>query len=356
MTHTICTFNVNNLYTRYKFGKTFPGDAAKKSGVADPSKGFLPQYSKGFFEIFNPEQRQLAAQALTNDHTQFPDVICLQEVESLLTLRQFNEEFLGNAYPYALLIDSRDFRQIDVAILSRLEILSTRSHVDDLDPQPESPSQPWLFSRDCVEVNLGLNKSGLRVLTLFINHLKSKFVTPDVAGNPAKIAAKTAEDNAKRRRQAEGIRRILRDRYPGGAFQQALFAVVGDMNDHLGSPQLQPLFKNIGLVDALARIPNEADRWTHWWRSKNEVSQLDHMLLSPALAKATEGTPPRLERRGIGFQRVLATGQPGPKETHFHRADDDPSPVSVGFQFERFPKVTTNQYASDHCPIFFEAP
>jgi len=34
MSHTICTFNVNNLYTRYKFGKTFPGDLAKKSGVA----------------------------------------------------------------------------------------------------------------------------------------------------------------------------------------------------------------------------------------------------------------------------------------------------------------------------------
>lgn len=121
MAHTICTFNVNNLYTRYKFGKTFPGDLAKKSGVADPGTGYLPQYRKGFFEIFNPVQREFAGRALTNNGQSYPDVMCLQEVESLLTLRQFNEEFLGNKYKYALLVDSRDFRQIDVLVLRKDE-------------------------------------------------------------------------------------------------------------------------------------------------------------------------------------------------------------------------------------------
>jgi len=102
-------------------------------------------------------------------------VLCLQEVESMAALRKFNSEFLGGYYGSALLVDSRDLRQIDVAVLTRLDILSARSHVDDPDPSPEDPRQPWLFSRDCLEVDLALNRSGSRRLTLFVNHLKSKY-------------------------------------------------------------------------------------------------------------------------------------------------------------------------------------
>jgi hypothetical protein len=49
---------------------------------------------------------------------------------------------LKGAYAHALLVDSRDFRQIDVAILSRLPILDVQSHVDDLDPLPDDPKPP----------------------------------------------------------------------------------------------------------------------------------------------------------------------------------------------------------------------
>lgn len=36
-----------------------------------------------------------------------PDVLCLQKVDSLIALREFNERFLDNAYRYAVVLDSR---------------------------------------------------------------------------------------------------------------------------------------------------------------------------------------------------------------------------------------------------------
>jgi hypothetical protein len=112
---TICTFNANNLFVRYQFNRTFPGDRTGKSLVEDPKTGYLPVYNPELFELFNETQRELAARVLTNNGKDFPDVICLQEIESLIALRKFNEVYLREKYPFALLIDARDFRQIDSA-------------------------------------------------------------------------------------------------------------------------------------------------------------------------------------------------------------------------------------------------
>ena len=146
----LCDFNVNNLFVRYKFGKTFPGDQSGESGVVDPNVGYLPLYQKGAFDIFNPEQRKLSALAITRGNTVLPDVLCVQEVESLIALREFNERFLANAYPYTVVLDSRDLRQIDVGILSKYPIASIATHVDDM------AADHYIFSRDCLEVRLQL--------------------------------------------------------------------------------------------------------------------------------------------------------------------------------------------------------
>jgi hypothetical protein len=37
---TLCTFNANNLFVRYRFGQTFPGDMSGKSAVTAPSLGY----------------------------------------------------------------------------------------------------------------------------------------------------------------------------------------------------------------------------------------------------------------------------------------------------------------------------
>jgi len=353
MAHTICTFNVNNLYVRYKFGQTFPGDMSGKSLVEDPQFGILPIYKPELFDLFNPTQRELAGRAATNDKQDFPDVICLQEVESLLALRRFNEEHLGEKYNYAILIDSRDFRQIDVGILSRLKIVNIRTHIDDIDPSPANPGppkppeKPRLFSRDCLEVEIALNGSGSKRLTLFINHLKSKL---------ASTPAERQRADELRKRQAQAVKKTIESRFPGEQFNQEFFAVIGDLNDEPLSAPLKPLVSDAGLIDALARFPKVEDRWTHWFKSENTVSQLDHILLSPALNAATTGKQPRIERRGIGFSRILADGGPGPRLTHFHRMDDDPNPINLDFRFPRFTNITPEDFASDHCPVFLEVP
>jgi endonuclease/exonuclease/phosphatase family metal-dependent hydrolase len=345
MAHTICTFNVNNLYVRYRFGRKFPGDRTAVSIIEDPEWGYLPMYDPDLMTLFNPEQRELAARAMTNDKTDFPDLVCLQEVESLLALRRFNEDHLQSQYRYALLIDSRDFRQIDVGILSNLEILDIRTHVDDLDPEPDDPTDPWLFSRDCLELEVVL--AGNRQLSLFVNHLKSKY---------AETPEERVKADALRLRQSERVKVILRERFPGNRYKSAWFAVLGDLNDETLSDPLKPLVEGAGLTNVLDRTPDELDRWTHWYRSENDVSQLDYILLSPALDGATAGVIPRVERRGISFSRILTDGGTGPKQTDLHRVDGDPNPIRIDFRFPRFPEVTPKSYASDHCPVFFEVP
>ena len=84
--------------------------------------------------------------------------------------------------------------------------------------------------------------------------------------------------------------------------------------------------------------------------------QLDYLLLSPALAAATEGSVAEIERRGLSFARILADGGIGPKLTHVQRFDRNPDPVDVDFRFERFAGVSPEAYASDHCPVFLEIP
>jgi endonuclease/exonuclease/phosphatase family metal-dependent hydrolase len=350
---TICTFNANNLFVRFQFGRTFPGDRSGKSLIEDPNTGFLPVYDPDLFEVFNEAQRELAARVLTNDGKDFPDVICFQEVESLIALRKFNEVFLREKYPFALLIDSRDFRQIDVGILSRLKILNVRTHLDDVDVHfpgklPKGPpKKPRLFSRDCLEVELALDKNGKTRLTLIINHLKSKF-------------SDTAEERQKadklRKRQAKAVLNIVRERFPGAKFDQDLFAVVGDFNDEPLSAPVLPLTRDSGLINVVDRLALPEDRWTYWYRGQNAVSQIDYLLLSPALQAATAGIKPRIERRGISFATILADGKPGPRQSHLHRSDADPNPTLIDFRFPRFKEVNREDYASDHCPVFLDIP
>jgi len=349
MAHTLCTFNVNNLFVRYRFGQKFPGDMGSKSLTPDPAFGYLPVYDPDLFQIFNEKQRKLAVRALTNDGQSFPDIICLQEVESLIALRKFNEDknLLNKRYRYALLIDSRDFRQIDVAILSKLPILSVRSNMEELDPVTPDGKKKFLFSRDCLEVVIALNKSGSRTLTLFINHLKSKF---------AMTPAERQEGDELRERQVRKVLEIVHRRFPDTKFDTELSPAVGDLNDEPLSKPVQPLVSGSGLVDPLKRIPKQEDRWTHWFRSANNVSQLDYLLLSPALAAATAGKIPRIERRGISFSHILSDLKPGPKRSRFERKDNDPNPIPIDFRFERFPEVNNEDYASDHCPVFLEIP
>ncbi|MDP3798850.1 MAG: endonuclease/exonuclease/phosphatase family protein [Polaromonas sp.] len=340
----LCNFNVNNLFVRYKFGKTFPGDQGGKSRVTNPNMGYLPLYQKGAFEVFNAEQRKLAALAITQGNTVLPDVVCIQEVESLIALREFNERFLAAAYPYAVVLDSRDLRQIDVGFLSKYPLDSVTTHVDD------TAAGKYIFSRDCLEVRLRVKK-GLFV-TLFINHFKSKLA---LGANEEARSRERAAANEKRQRQADTVVKLLKARFPGAAFTSDYFAVLGDLNDTPLAPQLSRLCLKSGLMDALAMLPPE-ERWTHYWKAKNSVSQLDHVLLSPALAGKLKLKGITIERRGIGFRAESKKVDGGylPKQVRVEAIEGDPDALPIDFQFERFKDVSSRNVASDHCAIFLK--
>jgi endonuclease/exonuclease/phosphatase family metal-dependent hydrolase len=352
MAITLCTFNVNNLFLRYKFGKTFPGDMSNKSETEDYRWGYLPLYKPGLFETFGPEQRELSAKALRLDDGKLPDILCVQEVESMHALRAFNEHYFGDFYPYALLVDCRDLRQIDVGVLSRYPLVKARSFVDL--PDDRDKDFPWLFSRDCFEVTVSLNKSSSRELTLFINHFKSKLV---IENDPTKRAKKIEAARKKRERQARQVVRILKERFPDAEYGRALFAVVGDLNDEPRSPAVKHLVDVGELENVLERLPAD-ERWTHYFKSKGQVSQFDYILASPALSRITMGISPEVQRRGIGFRaRSQKDGKLLlPARVTLVAEEEDPNPIRLDFQFKRFKDVSESLVASDHCPVTLRIP
>lgn len=179
-TITLCTFNVENLFGRYKAFRFLPGDKFKRKILSEEELqekgGFLPGQEfapKNSFEIFDKDVwRKLTAQALKGETEDYPDIACLQEVESIRVLRLFNEKYLRKnenpVYPYVLLIDSHDPRLIDIGVLSKHEIVDVKTHMDE----PYDDKSGYLFSRDCQEVTFEIET---KLLTLFVNHLKSKF-------------------------------------------------------------------------------------------------------------------------------------------------------------------------------------
>ncbi|MFZ3060420.1 MAG: endonuclease/exonuclease/phosphatase family protein [Candidatus Methanoperedens sp.] len=294
----IGTFNVENLFLRYKFlGKEVDQSKYIKEGW---------RIEKTALQIFDEGQRKNTARVILENN---PDVICLQEVENLATLKQFNSNYLNRKYPYAMLIDGNDPRQIDVGILSKLEIGEVRTHQFDKDEKGP------IFSRDCLEADILLDKKGNKSLTLFVNHLKSR-----LGGVP-----ETAE---KRERQATRIAEIIHERF-GSNVKNANFAVLGDFNDTPDAECLKPILGGSMVENVVARLPKN-EQWTHYWEAKHEINQFDYILLSKALSKKNPKTLPKIERRGLA---------------NYAKAYNGP----------RFPGVgKRGTEASDHCAVFME--
>lgn len=355
---TLATFNANNFFLRYRFANTYPGDQSEKSAVeaADITLGYIPEkkfgkYLSRDFVIWDPIRRDLAAQALAEPDDKLPDILCLQEVENLDAIRKFNEDHLGAHYPYAMLIDGWDPRNIDVAVLSTLPIIGLRSHVDD-----KSKSGTRILSRDCLEATFRL--SGNQELTVFVNHLKSKFV--DSRGKTAAAKKKAAlAGHQRRREQATFVEKLVRARFDG-QHDSALYAVVGDFNDTEESPWIKPLVKSDLLVDLIEKTREPDDRWTYYWKAKGRVQQIDYILASKALAAKVRKS--YIARSGLAYRELNADGELLPKQvtlTHFEKDDVTPEPSSrtpdrkVPFQFERYSPIfdDVGNNVSDHCPV-----
>lgn len=320
----LATFNLNNLFDRFNFEAdlgTLPAAdrdvhttyqwvfVGQGTGPEDPppqldvpiSSTPVVRIQKGVRgELMQGKppaaQEALAARIAAVD----ADVLALQEVENLDALRRFNRDHLAEPYAYEALVEGNDPRFIDVAVLSRLPIVNLTSHRFEV--HPDDPMMP-VFGRDLLEVQVFNQSRGRKLLTLFVTHLKSKFVPFD---DPDPAATELANDQL-RTRQAETIARVV----SGRTRPDTRYLVVGDLNDAPEADTLAPMVSGLGLVDALAdviesRPPPPATpenspttvRWTHRHSVANAPDTFelfDQIWLGPALAGRV--THAEIERR-----------------------------------------------------------
>jgi endonuclease/exonuclease/phosphatase family metal-dependent hydrolase len=300
----LATFNVENLFARWKFKDDIdPVEANERGWIVEEQN----------FEELGEDDKKITAAAVKEVDA---DVIALQEVEGVDTLKHFRTDYLGGfrAYESVTGIDGNDPRLIDVMVLSKLPVVHVRSYQCLRDPGVKGKE---LFSRDCLEVVLEVLPG--KTLTLFVNHLKSMIRT-------------RAETQPKRERQAAGVRQLVEERFGANAGREK-FAILGDFNDYLekdvqGESGISSLVEWSQVENVLERRPPD-DRWTHYYAGGNDYKQLDYILLSSALAEASTATP-EIMRKGMPTR---ATRYDGPR---FDGVGKDK------------PK------ASDHCPVVME--
>jgi endonuclease/exonuclease/phosphatase family metal-dependent hydrolase len=194
-------------------------------------------------------------------------VLAVVEADNRIALRDFSKVMLSQVgatpYEHVMLIDGNDNRGIDVGILTRkgFDLDGIRSHVDDGTPVSR------IFSRDCPEYTVR-TPSGERIV-LLVNHLKSKGFGIQ------------AENNARRKEQAEAVAKIYRRIRRTG---QRNVAVVGDMNDTPDSDPMKPLLGDgTDLRDIFDHPQFVSDGRPGTFGTGAKSNKIDYILLSPAL-------------------------------------------------------------------------
>lgn len=305
----LATFNVENLFARYRFRQNLSPVGEDGFTVNDLA-----------FNLVDETAKRITAKAIAATKA---DIVALQEVENLPVLDRFNSRFLASRkYRNRVLIDGNDPRAIDVGLLAKpgFDIVSIRTHRDTR--RAGSPGVK-LFSRDCLEATVAVpdDNGGTRSITLFVNHFKS-------------MMGGRQDTRARREEQAQGVLDIITDRY--GPNLDGDFAVIGDFNDFIDDPPkhgLGALVDHPQLVNVIAELRDEDDQWTHFFAREDSYTQLDYILLSRRLFEAAgDDLDTDIVRDGLPFRAERYDGD---------RFDD------IG---EDRPK------ASDHCPVVVSIP
>jgi endonuclease/exonuclease/phosphatase family metal-dependent hydrolase len=308
---TVGTFNLNNLFDRFNFEAEIGALPARSRSVRttyqwvvmgegsgpddpppqlDPTESTSPVYriKRNTDGTLIKPKSDLGLQALASRiDAMAVDVLCVQEVENLDSLRAFNRSHLADPYRYEVLVEGNDPRFIDVAVLSRFPVANVTSHRFEVHPADQAMP---IFGRDLLEVDIFDPARRRKLLTVYVNHLKSKFIRFD----DPDPASTEAANRLRRRRQAETVRRVVDRR----TRPNSRYVIVGDMND---TPEADPLAPIVdGMVDGLANpvesrpapaVSNSEDtppgaRWTHRFRvsgAPDRYDLLDQIWLSPAL-------------------------------------------------------------------------
>jgi endonuclease/exonuclease/phosphatase family metal-dependent hydrolase len=327
---TIGTFNVENLLQRfdfYRYGNLVTERTLSILGIANDDEGMLLR--KSLHVALTEDTRQMTAQAVRDLGA---DILCLQEVDNLGVLEDFNKFYVKRAagihYGWQRLIEGNDRRGIDVGVLSKNRI-TVKSHAhhtfDDFSLFNDELRDYGLhegdhiFRRDCLEVE---TKADGEELTLFVCHFKSMS-----GGRDHTMPVREAE--------AKAVRKIISDKYGGEAnARQAKWLICGDLNEYafsnghlLANSGIRPLFEDGFVSNPVENLPVK-ERWTHYYAGDNSKHQLDYILLSPALDVLNPGVQPNIVRNG---QPVRVPGIEDVK---------------------RYPRIGYDRpKASDHCPV-----
>ncbi len=316
----IMTFNVENMLARFRFREFEKERLATLLDIdSDMDRANL---IRTHWNVINDETRVATALAIRQAS---PEVVCVQEVETLGALKAFHDRYLrrmsDHDYRHKVLIDGNDPRGIDVAVMSRFKIDSVTTHQDREGTvhHPDGDKTERIFRRDCLEVHV---KKQNRTLPIFVCHFKS------MSGG---------RERTKPTREAEAaeVRKIIEERFADPAAED--WMIVGDLNDYTevdGTPDadhaLGALLDDGFCVDMVKRIEHPHDRWTHYYDGEKKYSQLDYVLISPALADKNPNTVPEIIRHG----------QP-------YRAER--------YQGDRFPRTGWDRpKASDHCGVVID--
>jgi len=297
---TVGTFNLNNLFSRYNFKGQIKAIKNKDTAVAStleytfgPQDEYRIRQYKGKLvkSKDDKKKKKVVDRILAMD----VDVLAVQEVEDIDTLRAFNRDSLNKMYPYVTLIEGNDNRLIDVGLLSKYPVGAATSWQHAV--HKDSPRRP-IFGRDLLEIQI-LSQNRKKILfTLFNNHLKSHFC--DYRENQA---ACTRKNNKRRKRQADMIAQIVKKQ----TRPTSRFIILGDMNDPPDSPYLAPftLDAELNLTNALVNVleikPPAASRnipvppntnWTHRYKKTGQPAEYelyDQIWVSHALSARVTG-------------------------------------------------------------------
>ena len=215
-------------------------------------------------------------------HALNPDVIALEEMGRLSALMELRDSLKREQleYPYWELVNGWD-TNIHVAVLSRLPIVASRPHTNDL---YLLDGRRFFVSRGFAEVDLRAG-SGFG-FTLIAGHLKSRRQVQD------------ADESEERLQEAKQLRALIDGRLksdPG-----ANLVVLGDFNDVKDSDPVKTILGRgrSRLVDTRPSERNGDDgaapqpyydprsvAWTHYYGKEDTYSRVDYILLSPAMAK-----------------------------------------------------------------------
>ncbi|MGW1953325.1 endonuclease/exonuclease/phosphatase family protein [Streptomyces sp. NPDC001920] len=289
------TFNLNNLFSRFNFQAEISavhpvddeGQLTSSYVFDDPENVRIRTYRGKLVKGIDPEEQKVLARRIREMKL---DVLAVQEVEDIDTLRFFVSQHLDGAYRHLSLIEGNDPRLIDVAVLSKFPVGAVTSWQHAV--HPDVPDER-VFSRDLLEVHvLDPRDPDKHLLTIFNNHLKSQFIDPNTDPEEGKRLA-----DERRTRQAETIVRIIGERTrPDGRY-----IVLGDMNDTPDARTLAELAEPtgpLGLKEALAhpeetRAPKPDDppppasgSWTHRFKESGQRAKyelFDQIWLSKSL-------------------------------------------------------------------------